>query len=151
MRKPLSALSGGERAKTLLARMLVSDANFLVMDEPTNYLDLYAMDALEELLAGYEGTLLLVTHDRALCDAVADTLLWVEGGNVERFTGGYSAYRAAKDAPAAQEDRRRIALDMLRMRMAQLSLRIDRAPQEAKAALEAEYMELARQLRESQK
>ena len=151
MRKPLSALSGGERAKTLLARMLVSDANFLVMDEPTNYLDLYAMDALEELLAGYEGTLLLVTHDRALCDAVADTLLWVEGGNVERFTGGYSAYRAAKDAPAAQEDRRRIASDVLRMRMAQLSLRIDHAPQEGKAALEAEYMELARQLRESQK
>lgn len=74
--KRVSILSGGERVKVALARILLSDANVIVLDEPTNWLDVFAMESLQQLLAGYEGTLLLVSHDRRFIQSVADHL-WV--------------------------------------------------------------------------
>ena len=95
--KPVSALSGGERAKLSMALMVLSPANLLILDEPTNHLDVYSCDALAESLQKYEGTLLLVSHDRALLDAVTNHTLALEGaGKVTEWEGNYAAYRASQ-------------------------------------------------------
>jgi ATP-binding cassette subfamily F protein 3 len=94
--KPVSALSGGERAKLAMALMVLSPANLLILDEPTNHLDVYSCDALTDALKKYGGTLLLVSHDRDLLDAVTDTTLAFEGaGRVGVHEGSYSKYREA--------------------------------------------------------
>ena len=75
--KPLAVLSGGERMKVALCKLLVGSCNLLFLDEPTNYLDLPAVEALQSLLQGYTGTLLLVSHDEAFVEGVADRLLYI--------------------------------------------------------------------------
>jgi ABC transport system ATP-binding/permease protein len=88
---PARALSGGERNRLLLARLFARPANLLVMDEPTNDLDIETLELLEEYVANYPGTLLLVSHDRAFLDHVVTSLLVFEGAGVVRdFVGGYS-------------------------------------------------------------
>jgi ATP-binding cassette subfamily F protein uup len=95
---PAKALSGGERNRLLLARLFARPANLLVMDEPTNDLDIDTLDLLEERVAGFDGTLLLVSHDRAFLDRVATSLLVLEGdGRVQEFVGGWSDWRAWRD------------------------------------------------------
>ena len=104
MFKPISALSGGERARVALAKLTLQGANFLVLDEPTNHLDLPARQVLEAILASYDGTLIFVSHDRYFVDALA-TRLWVlEDGAIATFEGNYTAYRtrAARTAAAAK-------------------------------------------------
>ncbi len=99
--KPVSALSGGERAKLALSLMVLSPANLLILDEPTNHLDIDSCDALTDSLLRFEGTLLLVSHDRALLDAVTDHTLAFEGaGRVRLVEGAYHVYRAAREAGA---------------------------------------------------
>jgi ATP-binding cassette subfamily F protein 3 len=101
--KPISALSGGERSKLALALMVLSPANLLILDEPTNHLDVYSCDALTEALQSYKGTLLVVSHDRALLDAATDTTLALPGnGKLELFEGAYSAWRAEQEEAAAK-------------------------------------------------
>jgi ATP-binding cassette subfamily F protein uup len=88
---PVSALSGGERNRLMLARLFARPANVLVMDEPTNDLDIDTLELLEEFVANFPGTLLLVSHDRAFLDNVVTSLLVFEGGGrVREFVGGYS-------------------------------------------------------------
>lgn len=90
-RTPVSALSGGERNRLLLARLFSKPANLLVMDEPTNDLDIDTLDLLEELLVDYAGTVLLVSHDRTFLDRVVTSSLVFEGkGRVNEYVGGYS-------------------------------------------------------------
>ncbi len=90
-RQPVSALSGGERARLLLARALATPSNLLVLDEPTNDLDLETLDLLEELLGDYEGTILLVSHDRDFLDRCCTAVLMAEGdGRWTEYGGGYS-------------------------------------------------------------
>jgi len=90
-RAPLRTLSGGERSRGLLARLFSRPSNLLVMDEPTNDLDIETLELLEELLLDYQGTLLLVSHDRAFIDNVATSTLVFEGeGRVVEYVGGYS-------------------------------------------------------------
>jgi ATP-binding cassette, subfamily F, member 3 len=99
--KPVSVLSGGERRRLALAITVASGANFLVLDEPTNHLDLESREALEAALEAFPGTVLLVSHDRALLDAVADRLLAVEHRGIESYTGGWADYVRAQEAEAA--------------------------------------------------
>jgi ATP-binding cassette subfamily F protein uup len=104
-RGPVSALSGGERARLLLALLMARESNLLVLDEPTNDLDVETLDLLEELVADYEGTVLLVSHDRDFIDRVATTTIAMEGGGDGRavvYAGGWSDYRAQRgeEAPA---------------------------------------------------
>ena len=80
--KPVSVLSGGERAKAAFARLLASDCNLLILDEPTNHIDLYTAEALEALLCQWQGTLLVVTHDRRLAEKVATRTLLLADGKV---------------------------------------------------------------------
>ena len=102
-RQPVSALSGGERNRLLLARLFTQPANLLVMDEPTNDLDTETLELLEELLIGFEGTLLLVSHDRSLLNAVVSSSLVFEGeGRVREYVGGYDDWlRQRPDAKLA--------------------------------------------------
>jgi ATP-binding cassette subfamily F protein 3 len=100
--KPVVALSGGERRRLALAIVVASGANFLVLDEPTNHLDLESREALEAALEAFPGTVLLVSHDRALLDAVADRLLAVESRGIASYPGGWADYvRAQEDGAAA--------------------------------------------------
>jgi ABC transport system ATP-binding/permease protein len=88
---PVSMLSGGERNRLLLARLFARPSNLLVMDEPTNDLDADTLDLLEEMVAEYTGTLLLVSHDRAFLDnVVTSTLVFEGGGRVNEYVGGYT-------------------------------------------------------------
>ncbi|MEL7024852.1 MAG: ATP-binding cassette domain-containing protein [Pseudomonadota bacterium] len=88
---PVSALSGGEKNRVVLARLLSRPSNLLVLDEPTNDLDVETLQVLEDQLAGYTGTLLVVSHDRQFLDnVVTSTLVFEQGGNVERFVGNFS-------------------------------------------------------------
>jgi ABC transport system ATP-binding/permease protein len=100
---PVSMLSGGERNRLLLARLFARPSNLLVMDEPTNDLDADTLDLLEEMVADYQGTLLLVSHDRAFLDNVVTSTLVFEGaGRVNEYVGGYSDWlRQARSAPKA--------------------------------------------------
>jgi ATP-binding cassette subfamily F protein uup len=88
---PVSALSGGERNRVLLAKMFTEETNFLILDEPTNDLDVEMLEVLEEQLVNYAGTLIVVSHDRDFLDnVVTSTLVFEENGNVEHYIGGYS-------------------------------------------------------------
>ena len=102
---PLSVLSGGERARLMLARALAKPSNLLVLDEPTNDLDLETLDLLQELLADYAGTVLLVSHDRDFLDRVVTSVIAAEGdGRWVEYAGGYSdmlAQRSGADLPSA--------------------------------------------------
>jgi ATP-binding cassette, subfamily F, member 3 len=88
--KPVTALSGGERRRLALALVVASGANFLVLDEPTNHLDLESREALEAALEAFPGTVLLVSHDRALIDAVAERTLAIENRSLRSYDGGWA-------------------------------------------------------------
>jgi len=97
---PVRTLSGGERNRLLLARLFARPANLLVLDEPTNDLDMESLELLEDTLLGYRGTLLLVSHDRAFIDNVATQVLVAEGGGRWReYVGGYSDWVRMRAAP----------------------------------------------------
>lgn len=109
-RSPVKSLSGGERNRLLLARLFMQPANVLVLDEPTNDLDVETLELLEELLAGYDGTVLVVSHDRAFLDnVVTSTLVFAGDGRVDEYVGGYEDWlrqrrevsRAGKPAAGA--------------------------------------------------
>lgn len=92
-RTPVKALSGGERARLMLAKLFLEPANLLIMDEPTNDLDIETLELLEEQLLAYSGTLLLVSHDREFLDNVVTSTFVLEGdGEVKQFPGGYEDY-----------------------------------------------------------
>ena len=96
-RAPVRSLSGGEKARLLLARILARDSNLLVLDEPTNDLDIETLDLLQELLSDFPGTVLLVSHDRDFLDRVATTTVAFEGNGVARaYPGGWSDYQAQR-------------------------------------------------------
>ena len=103
---PVSMLSGGERNRLLLARLFAKPSNLLIMDEPTNDLDAETLDLLEEMVADYAGTLLLVSHDRAFIDnVVTSTLVFEGGGVINEYVGGYSDWLRQRRAPGAASKR----------------------------------------------
>ena len=104
-RSPVRILSGGERNRLLLARLFTNEANVMVLDEPTNDLDLETLDLLEELLAEFKGTLFLVSHDRAFLNRVVTSTIVFEGeGKIEEYIGGYDDWIAQKpQVEVAQE------------------------------------------------
>ena len=99
---PVRTLSGGEKARLLLARALARPSNLLVLDEPTNDLDLETLDLLEDFIAGYDGTVLLITHDRDFLDRIAQRVIAPEGGGKwQIYAGGYSDMMAQRGADVA--------------------------------------------------
>ncbi len=102
-RTPVRALSGGERARLMLAKLFLRPANLLVMDEPTNDLDIETLELLEEQLLAYKGTLLLVSHDREFLDNVVTSTMVLEGdGLVRQYPGGYADYEKQRGAEASR-------------------------------------------------
>src|SRR5687768_9451783 len=98
---PIGSLSGGERSRLLLAREFAREANLLVLDEPTNDLDLETLDLLQEVIADYEGTVLLVSHDRDFLDRTVTVTLGLDGsGKVDIVAGGYEDWAKRKSSPA---------------------------------------------------
>ncbi|MBE9638373.1 ABC-F family ATP-binding cassette domain-containing protein [Salipiger mangrovisoli] len=102
-RAPVRSLSGGEKARLLLAKIMASESNMLVLDEPTNDLDVETLDLLQDLLGDYDGTVLLISHDRDFLDRVASSTIAMEGdGRAVAYAGGWSDYQAQKaEAEAA--------------------------------------------------
>jgi ATP-binding cassette, subfamily F, member 3 len=95
--KPMDGLSGGERRRLSLAILVASGANVLILDEPTNHLDIDAREALEDALSGFDGTVLLVSHDRALLDAVGTRTFAIEDGALRSYLGGWAEYSRVRD------------------------------------------------------
>ena len=103
MRTPLRVLSGGERGRLMLARALAKPSNVLVLDEPTNDLDLETLDVLEEMLGDYAGTVLLISHDRDFLDRVVSSVIVPEGnGKWVEYAGGYSDMLKQRGADLAR-------------------------------------------------
>jgi ATP-binding cassette subfamily F protein uup len=129
-RTPVKVLSGGERARLLLAKLFATPSNFLVLDEPTNDLDLETLDLLEEVIADYEGTALLVSHDRDFLDRVATSIILAEGdGRFTEYAGGYAdmLIQRGEAAPERQQAKKSAA----------------KAPVEKKARVNAPKMNFA--------
>jgi ATP-binding cassette subfamily F protein 3 len=101
--RAVAALSGGERRRLALALLVASGANFLVLDEPTNHLDLESREALEVALEAFPGTVLIVSHDRALLDAVPDRLVAIEDGTLRSYEGGWADKAASASAQPSPE------------------------------------------------
>jgi ATP-binding cassette subfamily F protein 3 len=98
--KPINVLSGGEKARVSLAKILLSPSNFIIMDEPTNHLDVASMEALEQALWGYNGTLLLISHDRYFLDKLVTRVIELRDGTLREFTGNYSEYLEKRESEA---------------------------------------------------
>jgi ATP-binding cassette subfamily F protein 3 len=98
MRTPLGSLSGGERTRLELLLLMLSGANCLVLDEPTNHLDIESMEVLEGAVESFDGTAILISHDRYLLDRLCDRILEIRDGDVRSFEGGYDDWVAAKAA-----------------------------------------------------
>lgn len=149
-RQPVKALSGGEQCRLLLARALAKPSNLLILDEPTNDLDMETLDLLQEMLSDYEGTVLLVSHDRDFLDRVVTSVVALDGeGNAEEYPGGYSDWqrqhrerarpeqKQAASAPKAERAKAQTklsykdarALDELQKRMPKLESEIAAAEQ----------------------
>ena len=104
MRTPLEVLSGGERGRLMLARALAKPSNLLVLDEPTNDLDLETLDVLEEMLGDYDGTVILISHDRDFLDRVVTSVIVPEGdGRWIEYAGGYTDMLAQRGADLKRE------------------------------------------------
>ncbi len=109
-RGPVSALSGGEKARLLLARLMAKESNLLILDEPTNDLDVETLDLIQELISDYAGTVLLVSHDRDFIDRVATTTVAMEGdGQAVIYAGGWSDYQVQRAAGRQDEPGRKPA------------------------------------------
>ncbi len=161
-RTPIKALSGGERNRVLLAKLFTKPANLLVMDEPTNDLDVETLELLEELLMNYDGTLLLVSHDRSFLDNVVTSVIAFEGeGKVKEYVGGYKDWirqggqfpaestSQTNDEPTKKEKNKAKAVkkeaDVIAKPKAKLSYKLQREFEtmpEAIAKLEGEIAEL---------
>ena len=114
-RAPVKSLSGGERARLLLARLMALQSNLLILDEPTNDLDVETLDLLQDLLGDYDGTVLLVSHDRDFIDRVATTTVAMEGnGHVSVYPGGWSDYAAQRGTPMARQEQAKSAAAALK-------------------------------------
>ena len=94
--KPIQALSGGEKGRVSLAKLMLSEANFLILDEPTNHLDITSKEILEEALSNYEGTVLYVSHDRYFINKTATRILDLTNQKLVNYIGNYDYYLGKK-------------------------------------------------------
>jgi pleuromutilin/lincosamide/streptogramin A transport system ATP-binding/permease protein len=139
--KPVHVLSGGERVKVALAKIFVSDVNMLVLDEPTNFLDIESIEALEELLREYEGTVLFVSHDRRFIGNLAQRILAFEDGQLRMFEGRYDQYRQDQNKvpPSTEDASLQERLMVIETRISEVLSRLSLEPSEQ---LEAEFAQL---------
>lgn len=135
--KKVHVLSGGERVKVALAKLFLADVNTLVLDEPTNFLDIMAMEALESLLKEYEGTIIFVSHDRQFIRQVATRLLVIENEKITLFEGNYDQYQMKQIKSTNNQTEEQLLL--LETKISEI---ISRLSIEPSAELEAEFQDL---------
>ena len=150
--KKVKVLSGGEKVKVAIAKILVSDANFLILDEPTNFLDLPSLEELEKLIIEYQGTILFVTHDRTWMNHVANYLFIIEDKKLIQYKGNYEQYEKEKirkkETKAKQEDDLVIEMKLIAL---DSKIALTKDPME-KEKLEEEYINLKKiQMQNKQK
>jgi len=118
--KKVGDLSGGEQSRVALAKLLLDNANFLILDEPTNHLDIASKEVLEEALAEYPATMIIVSHDRYFLDKVVNKILFMERDKTHLWVGNYSAYqeniiqKRAEEATKIAEEKKRVAQEKKR-------------------------------------
>jgi len=135
--KPVSNLSGGELTRLAMAKLMLGDANLLLLDEPTNHLDIASRQALEEALVGFPGTLVMVSHDRALIDRLVGKLVVLEGGRAEVHLGNYTDYLWHRREEANQEAEEQAEVLKIRRAEAKPRKRRQREGSDARKRLEA--------------
>ena len=166
-RSPVHVLSGGEKNRLLLAKALAKESNLIILDEPTNDLDMETLDLLQEVLDDYDGTLLLISHDRSFLDRVVTSTLVFEGeGKIVEYAGGYSDYRRLKPLEASSFSPTKTSLSSQRKKPARVEEEqkkptsskklsynqqrlLDILPQEI-TTLEAEKIEIEKKLSDSE-
>lgn len=146
----VNVLSGGERVKVSFAKMILDDINFLILDEPTNYLDISSLEVIEKLLKNYNGTILLVSHDRMFIENIADDLLIIENKKINYFDGNYKDYLAKKyklgidmDEKVVEEKKMILRTEISAL-IGELSLEMN---EERKMELDRRYLEKLEELR----
>ncbi|WP_034638604.1 ribosomal protection-like ABC-F family protein [Desulfofalx alkaliphila] len=151
--KKISVLSGGERVKVSFAKILLADNNMLILDEPTNYLDINSLEVVEEALREYDRTLLFVSHDRRFVENVADQIMSIENYQIRMFSGPLSEYLAKKNKSSdsgAEEIEKQIIL--LKNRLSEVIGRLSMPSKEDDiSALDREYYQILRELKNLEK
>ncbi|WP_459476330.1 ABC-F type ribosomal protection protein CplR [Clostridium saccharoperbutylacetonicum] len=148
--KKVSSLSGGEKVKVALSKVLLSDNNVLVLDEPTNYLDIEAMEALERALINTEKTVILVSHDRKFIENICDFIIEIKDKILKEYEGSYKNYIKEKDKPQSNNNEKDIKekLMVLRNRMSEIISLISIEKNELiKEKLDYEYKILLKEIR----
>ena len=150
-KKKAGVLSGGERVKASLCKIFTSDFNVLILDEPTNYLDIYAMEELEDTLKNLEITILIVSHDRRFLSNICDGFLIIKDGKLIEFNGTYDEYVKFKDKPKTQEinkDYRILLENKLSEIISLISIETAKGNKKDIEELDTEYNEIVRKLRD---
>lgn len=147
--KKVKVLSGGERVKVSLAKILSSDFNMLILDEPTNYLDIYSIEAVEEALIEYEGTILFVSHDRRFIDKIADNIIYIENHRIKTFNGRLKELENRKNRPVDM-DEKKLAEEkaILQYRLSEILGKLSMADKDEDIeALDKEYKKILEKLK----
>ncbi|NLZ49733.1 MAG: ABC-F type ribosomal protection protein [Clostridiales bacterium] len=150
LNKKVELLSGGERVKGALAKIMVSDFNMLILDEPTNYLDIYSLEAVEEALKEYNNTILFVSHDRKFVKNLADHILEIENRKINFFQGSLEEYLKKKQQAEKpqKEEIDEAELMLLQNRMAEILGRLSMpSKKDDVEALDLEYKEILEKLK----
>lgn len=141
--KWVGVLSGGERVKVALTKLFLSDINTLVLDEPTNFLDMEAVEALESLLKEYEGSVIFVSHDRRFIENIATRILTIRNQKIELFEGNYQQYKL--NQVGKTRDTKEDKLLLLETKISEVLSRLSIEPSEE---LEIEFQKLLKEKRE---
>ncbi len=147
--KRISVLSGGERVKAAFAKILLQDINLLILDEPTNYMDINSLEVIEEALGEYARTLLFVSHDRRFIESVADHIMTIENKEIRMFTGNYMAYLSSKHK-RIDKDKEEIEqqIFVLQNRLSEVLGKLSLpSKKDDEAALDKEYYEIMTELK----
>ena len=143
--KKVSFLSGGERVKVLLTKIMTSNCNFIILDEPTNYLDIESIEALEYLMKEFKGTILFVTHDRKLIDNVATDIMIIENKKIIEFEGNYTKYLEYKENKNKTVSNNSLLLEF---KLAEITSKLSICKnEEEKKKLEDEYNNLLKSIK----
>lgn len=143
-------LSGGEKVKGALAKIIVSNFNVLILDEPTNYLDIFSVEAVEEALSNYSGTIVFVSHDRRFVNNIADHIITIKNKNTVCFDGTFEEYNRRKEKPM-QADNKAADRMIMQNRMAEILGKLSMpSKNDDVEALDREYHQILKELRELQ-
>jgi len=148
--KKISVLSGGERVKISFAKLFLSDINLLILDEPTNYLDIYSLEVVEEVLKNYNRTVLFVSHDRKFVSAIANSILSIENNKINTFKGSYIEYTEKQNNKIdISEEELKKKIFVLEFRLSELIGKISMpSKNDIVEQLDKEYYEVLKQLKE---